>query len=163
MTKRAGKRKHRNGNQRHPPGPIQSPPAEAEQELLPPKEAAKLETRALREGWLLRVGNPEATQQIREKLMQRVATIAATSNDPKITIAAFRAIVAAETRERYGFGNPGAGDLPKQMQPQQDVPRPVSQIEILQAIQNDPLIIDALDYRPVKHDDYAEFSGTDQS
>lgn len=53
MTKRAGKRKHRNGSQRHPPGVITNRPDTLTEDNLSKKESLSLELQALAGGWLM--------------------------------------------------------------------------------------------------------------
>lgn len=95
MTKRAGKRKHRMGTQRHPPGKIVNGP-KADRDVLPEAKKEKLEIRAAREGWYL--DNDGATK-FRQALLQRVMNIGLKSSDERTVIQAFKALTTAELRQ----------------------------------------------------------------
>lgn len=146
MTKRAGKRKHRMGSQRHPPGPTQREPT-VEQDHLPPRESQAIELRALREGWLLRM--PDGNQQaLREQLMVKILKLAATTGDDRIAVAAFRALVQAETREKMLLLKQQelkSKALPEQMEPASIQPQPV--YVIVQELLRNRDVINAISVR----------------
>jgi hypothetical protein len=95
MTKRAGKRQNRMGSQRHPPGKQAAPDTE---ERLPEAEARQLEVRAIREGWL--ITNDPAFQTVRQNLIRKLVSDAATSKDPLVTATIARTLAMMEQRER---------------------------------------------------------------
>lgn len=95
MTKRAGKRKNRNGSQRHPPG---RKAASEHEDNLPTQESQALEIRAIREGWL--IDSPKSSQ-LRQALMQKVLKIGLSGEaSDKTVISAFRALTTAELRQQ---------------------------------------------------------------
>lgn len=151
-SKRAGRKKHRNGSGPLKPSPGRSvPPAGSTlvEDNLPANESLKLELRALREGWLL-----DSHGQTRKLLMLKIASIATTSKDNSLVIRAFQALVAAEQRERslelqeraLALRKSG-GDLPDQVQVQD---KPTSNIEhiepwrVIQDLLGNQNVIDAI-------------------
>lgn len=71
MTKRAGKRKHRMGSQRHPPGKINGPDTIDGPDNLNPAESLRLEIKALSEGWLVGAKHAEKRQRLVERLLDK--------------------------------------------------------------------------------------------
>ena len=97
MNKRAGRRVHRNGSQRHPPGATQREPT-IERDDLPSEESLHLELQSLSKGWLQ---NDEKFAKYRDALMMKTAALALKENaDPKFLVAALRAISMAELRQQ---------------------------------------------------------------
>lgn len=71
MTKRAGKRKNRMGNQKHPPGKIKGPDTIEGPDNLKPTESLKLEIKALAEGWLVGEKYAEKRRKLVERLIDK--------------------------------------------------------------------------------------------
>lgn len=108
MTKRAGKRKHRMGSQRHPPGKKTAPSTLIE-DNLPESASHSLEKQAINGDWLC---NSEEADKLRQALIQKMMAIALKSPDEKTAVSAFRAVAMAELRQQAL--NRGTG-LPSQV------------------------------------------------
>lgn len=80
-----------------PAPPASSPGSTLRRDDLPAEDSLAIELRALREGWLN--GDPKFAG-VRLGLIQKVATMAAKSEDPRLAIMALRAIAQTEHRER---------------------------------------------------------------
>ena len=71
MTKRAGKRKNRMGNQKHPPGKIQGPDTIEGEDNLSKSESLRLELMAASQGWLAGSQHDEKRRKLIQKLLDR--------------------------------------------------------------------------------------------
>ena len=96
-SKRAGRKKHRNGTQRHPPGPTKREPT-IERDDLDPNESLALEVRAIANGWL--VGD-QTFDAYREALIKKAMTMALNpKTDPEMVVKILRTISNAELKQQ---------------------------------------------------------------
>ncbi len=105
----------------------------------------RLHMRAVKEQWPI-------TQDMRERVayeaMQCVMSREAATRDRLI---AMRLVMAMGESNRHG-------DLPIQVTTPAPASGAIPVYQLIQELSRDPLVMDALDYRPVKNDDYAETS-----
>lgn len=99
MTKRAGKRKRRNGVQPQKPtnGQPVAKPSTLVEDHLPSSESTALELRAVREGWMLGDASMDVA---RSNLMKKLATLATKETDADKLCRIVRTLAMAEQREK---------------------------------------------------------------